>query len=920
MGAQESNPFYATSANGKWFKPFNDNVSIEVFKSNYNAILGLSEENTLEVKEVLSDDLGMEHTKYQQLYKGVPVEGAIVILHEKNGKVVSFNGSFVKGIYLNTTTGISSEKSIAKALEVMPAKRYYWEIPEMEDFIKKKERNENATFYPSPELVIAKESFDQDSKGYKLSYRLDVYAEGEHNHKTLFIDAQTGSLNFELERCHEGQSNGTANTRYSGTQNIVTDSIAADVYHLQDDSRGGGIHVVNANNSDSLQNAIEFVDSNNVWDNANAQMNDAATDAFWGLEMTYDYFLQKHNRDSYDNNAGAILAYVHVGNGWFNATWNGAFIQFGDGNGNPLTAIDVAGHELSHGVTEYSAGLIYSYESGALNESFSDIFGNSVEFFAQDPNASWLVGKANYILRDMADPNAFGQPDTYKGTGWEFGSVDNGGVHTNSGVQNYWYYLLAEGGVGTNDLGNNYSVSKLGLDTAGFIAYRNLAYYLTPSSNYFDARQGSIESAVDLYGSCSVPVNEVIKAWHAVGIGETTITEDFEALEGTAFNSGCDLSATEVLDMNFRYNNNGCNSTLVAGDSIALSYSLNGIVNTEYYLMSTVPQFGDSLSFTFSKTADFSTAGLYDLKYWVGFATDNFVYNDSLIGIEVINTLPLSDTANFINFEPGTPYDVQAFYINGDQGLTSRRTGVASNNSLFGLRLTSAFVDPDNIVMPTSQADNFVLNPQYGSSICACVDASNWSNVALTFDAKQTYSEMYLQLPQVGADIPEFASSLRVTVNGVQEGYQLHPVTYKSDPYYTHLLNLDKYAGTQFQVCFEGKHFIPLWDDFVQGSPGDNSYLDNIKFEDKQVISVSEEALAEFKVFPNPAEEVVYIETKNIVGNVSIVNSVGQVLLSTTINVSENRTALNTSTFDSGVYFIQIENGTELYIEKLVIL
>ena len=152
-------------------------------------------------------------------------------------------------------------------------------------------------------------------------------------------------------------------------------------------------------------------------------------------------------------------------------------MAFGDGsNNNPLVELDVVGHELTHGVTQYEAGLQYYNESGALNESFSDIFGKAIEFDPFGDTATWQVAKHYRAggLRDLSNPNLKNQPDTYAGDMWYTGYDDSGGVHTNSGVQNFWFYLLCEGGSGVNDHEVSYSVNAIGMDAAAKIAYRNL--------------------------------------------------------------------------------------------------------------------------------------------------------------------------------------------------------------------------------------------------------------------------------------------------------------------------------------------------------------------------------------------------------------------------------------------------------------
>ena len=916
LGFAQVNNFYSTQSNGRWLQPAGD-ITLETFLENSNSVLGLSQENSLVVLQKSNDDIGMTHTRYAQYYKGVLVEGAQVLVHEKNGFITSVNGSWVKDISGSETPNISVENALTFAKAQMPADKYYWEIPEMEKMLKEAKDNPNATYFPKAKLVFANQSYSPNGAQYKLSFKLDIYADTEENHKTIFIDATTGDLNYLLEGCHEGNANGVAETRYSGTQNIITDSVSPTEFRLYDNTRGGSIHVLNTNNTFNFGSAVEFTDSNNYWNNTNAQMNDAATDAYWGLQMSYDYFMQQHNRDSYDDSGSAILAYVHVGTNWFNASWNGQFIRFGDGSGNPLTHIDVAAHELGHGVTGTSAGLIYAYESGALNESYSDIFGNSVEFFSQSTGADWLIGTANFALRDMSDPKSYGDPDTYLGQNWEFGAVDNGGVHTNSGVQNHWFYLLSDGGTGTNDNNDNYAVGALGIDTAGAIAYRNLVYYLTPSSNYYDAREGAILSALDLYGQCSNQVLQTIKAWHAVGVGPDNFSDDFAVLDASELNSGCGLSSTETLGMSVVYYPPGCTSKITTGDSIYYSYTINGATVKEGVAINAAPQPGDTLTHLFSNKADFSQIGTYSIDFKVKYVHDLVTYNDRITGIEISNTLPLSDTANVVDFEKISEMETFTFTKTGIQGSVERRPFVAGNNSLFGLRITSTSVSQANIDFPVDETENFTKNPQYAGTICTCVDAVNWTNVSLKFDVKQTYSEMYKQF--FGQDLPQFATSLRVTVNDNPESVQLHPTTYKSDPYYTHTLNLDKYAGKLFTLCFEGKHFIPLKDEQVPGSPGDNTYLDNIILENKFVISVEEEALPELKIYPNPSNGLVFIEFKNIEGTVTVVNQLGQTIKTAEVDYTNTLLEIDLSKQKAGVYFIHVKSTGQNFVEKVVI-
>lgn len=290
-------------------------------------------------------------------------------------------------------------------------------------------------------------------------------------------------------------------------------------------------------------------------------------DAHWGMEKTVDFYREKFNRNSYDNQGSVVYQLLNppstylglLGGMYANACAIGdqdpAIMIYGMGelssnsekmaqSTNPFVAVDIMAHEYSHLVTENNGngGLEYIGESGALNESFSDIMGISVLKYATNYN-DWLLGSDVMVyvsnMRSFNNPNngedgLNPQPDTYEGLYWadpQDRLTDNGGVHTNSGVQNHWFYLLTEGGNGMNDINNTFSVTGVGIDKAVQIAYRNLIYYLTPEATYEDARNGSIQAAIDLYGVDSQEYQSVMNAWHAVGVGDKYINENAEPIE-----------------------------------------------------------------------------------------------------------------------------------------------------------------------------------------------------------------------------------------------------------------------------------------------------------------------------------------------------------------------------------------------------
>ncbi|MFA6059784.1 MAG: M4 family metallopeptidase [Taibaiella sp.] len=259
-----------------------------------------------------------------------------------------------------------------------------------------------------------------------------------------------------------------------------------------------------------------------------------AVDVHWGMEKTHDFYSNVMSRNSYNDSGSVIRNYVNAGlpnnAGAYPEPYNFMVYGMGDGySNNPFVSIDLIGHEFTHMVTGHTADLEYQGESGALNESFSDIFGTSIEFYAKGADANWIMGEGIKLdspgfFRSMAQPKLAQNPDTYEGEYWKSpdSAYDNGGVHFNSGVQNKWFYLLSQGGSGTNDKGDAYTVTGIGIAKAQQIAYRNLTNYLTPQSQYIDAYTGSLQATKDLYGNDTTKqeYRSLREAWYAVGIGE----------------------------------------------------------------------------------------------------------------------------------------------------------------------------------------------------------------------------------------------------------------------------------------------------------------------------------------------------------------------------------------------------------------
>ena len=547
----------------------------------------------LETQEV--DQLGFTHQRFQQTYKGIAVAFAMPTVHAKDGKVATISGEFYDIKEMSVEPQLNASSAFAKAIAHTSASSYLWEDVDAS--------RELGYEKPSGELLLLP-LFEGDKVTVKLAYKFEIFTIVPLGGGDLYIDAVDGRALFFNNRVlhldnfgHDGRAlstntnaealeaeaivetfedyvAGSAATRYSGTRTIET-TAAGSNFTLND--AGRSVFTRNANNlapSGSslpyITNYTEFTDGDNNWiEYDNPAKDNAALDAHWGAMQTYDYWLNVHNRDSYDNAGAQLRSYVHVDNNYDNAFWFLSVMSYGDGSSNgsegsgffdALTSLDVAAHEIGHAVTQFTANLAYQRESGALNEGYSDIWGAAVEHFAKGngidsaPSAEiWLIGDeidrrlGSAALRSMSDPKSLGQPDTYGGSFWinpscgtPTQSNDYCGVHTNSGVLNHMFYLSVAGGSGTNDVGDVYNVAGIGMDKSAKIAYRAINNYLSANSTFDQARTAFIQSAIDLYGAAGPEEIAVTDAMYAVNVGA--------AYGGGGGTSYCTSASTNVND------------------------------------------------------------------------------------------------------------------------------------------------------------------------------------------------------------------------------------------------------------------------------------------------------------------------------------------------------------------------------------
>ncbi|NOU77512.1 peptidase M4 family protein [Paenibacillus sp. LMG 31459] len=447
----------------------------------------ISEQNT-------NSKTGSQHYRLSQYISGIPVYGADQTLHiDKAGNVTSLLGSVVEDVYQTIPQPLIQLQTISGADAILAAEQ---------DATLEHGPLGEPQVTPTADLYY----FIVDGEP-KLAYKTEVNVlEPEPLRIRYFISAENGSVLFKYNILENLTGTGTG--VFGDTKTFET-RLSGSTYQLYDSTRGKGIVTYTAKNKTSLPGTL-LTSTNNVWTDK------AAVDAHTYAERTYDYYLQHFGRNSLDNNGLQIRSTVHYYTSYNNAFWNGAQIVFGDGDGSTFTLLsgdlDVVGHELTHGVTEKTSNLEYYGEPGALNESFSDIIGNSIE------GANWLIGDKVYTpgvagdaLRSLANPPLYGQPDKYSDR--YTGTGDEGGVHTNSGINNKAFYLAAQGGTF-----NGVTVTGIGREDAVQIYYNALVYYLTTSSNFSAARTAIIQSATELFGAGSAQVTAVTKAYNAVGV------------------------------------------------------------------------------------------------------------------------------------------------------------------------------------------------------------------------------------------------------------------------------------------------------------------------------------------------------------------------------------------------------------------
>jgi Zn-dependent metalloprotease len=490
------------------------------------ARLGLTSAQGTKARDVVVDADGTQHVRYDRTYRQLPVLGGDFVVHlTADGDYRAADRATTRPLSLASVT---PSVSAPKAADLAAAALRLANVGETLRKITAKPQLVVDALHGAPKLAWRTEAGGKDSLGNPVA-------------RVVLTDAVTGKQIDAWDSIETATGDGRS--LYSGKVPLET-TRSGSAYQLSDPTRGNTYTGDAKNKTDSCilivcyqrAPAPVLTDSDNHWGTgATSSRASAAVDAQYGTDTTWDYYKKVHGRSGIAGDGKGSFNRVHYGSAYNNAFWDDSCfcMTYGDGDGKtfgPLVSLDVAGHEMSHGVTSKTAALTYSGEPGGLNEATSDIFGTLVEFYAKNPAdpGDWRIGEkivksgfGRSALRYMDQPSKDGNSaDCWTST---VGDLD---VHYSSGVANHFAYLLAEGsgpktigGVAHNGTTcNGAKVTGIGKAKLGAIWYRALTVYMTSSTKYAGARVATLSAAKDLYGASSAEYRAVGAAWSAVSV------------------------------------------------------------------------------------------------------------------------------------------------------------------------------------------------------------------------------------------------------------------------------------------------------------------------------------------------------------------------------------------------------------------
>ncbi|MCF6130843.1 M4 family metallopeptidase [Flavobacterium wongokense] len=941
--------------------PFQKVVRFDEAISKENAIKyflkqqGLDSDNSFVAARSTSDETGMVHQRHQQFYKGLKVEFGTLITHSKNGKVTLINAEVYKAPSSNLVPSLTQEQGLNKAINNVNATKYLWDDPKQAEVVGYQK--------PQGELLL----FPIVNTGeVKLAYKYDIYAIEPVSRQEIYIDANNGQVLYknpvikhltnstvktndkqQVEN-FEALVTGNAFTKYSGQRSIQTRfDTPLNMFVLDDQTRGNGIITYNCERIVATYQNVHFKDNDNNWtaaEHANTFWDNAALDAHWGAEMTFDFWKTVFNRNSYDDNNGDIRSYVHykqTNANFDNAFWNGSFMTYGDGTaGKPYTTIDICGHEIGHAVNTYTAALAYRNQSGAMNEGFSDIWGACIEHFGRTgaitgtPVANvWKIGEdsTNGGLRSMSNPLSLGDPDTFQGTNYvvtgddgfctpNANTNDYCGVHTNSGVLNKWFYLLTAGGSGTNNAPiadrDTYNVVGVGMQKSSQIAYYLERDYLTPNSTFFDARVMSIELVKTLYCTSAPEVAAVTNAWFAVNVGTSFVNAANDVSQESLVGNNSANCGTPNVIQTVTFRNLGSNALT----SVTITYNIDGGSNSTATWTGNLSTCSVGTQQLTINTGSL-TPGVHTLNVTTTTTGDGVVSNNARSSYIYVNQSGVIGQVN--TFESAAdnllasdePFAATSLWQRGIINKPNLTSAVADNSNVYATGLTNPYTSDTKAYLTSrcydlSQTANPLLkfhmafDLQYSGDILYMQYSTNggstWSRLGSMSDPNWYTADTGCPTC-VGGEWTGDAGSINGSgfPNGAKRLYSYNLAAFGSAS-----------PSPQTNMLFRFVFQSDATDNY------DGAFIDNFVIE-AAPLSNEEFTANTVSIYPNPANNALNFSVRNGV-NVSAVtiNDVSGKQIYKLANLSNN--SIDVSSLASGVYFITFKTDNSSVTKKFI--
>lgn len=590
---------------------------------------GLTINDNMEmIKEQVEPELKSVHQRFRQHYMGIPIEDAEFFLHySPQGELETASGKIVEGLTLSNKAKLSEDEALNKAMKDLNAKVYSWQDTSWENSRKREKLDATATWKPKGQLII---TFDEGNslkkEKAKLAFKFDVIAVNPYSSFSIYVDAQNGTIVKKFSNEHNCSPRMiSATTLYNGQQLFAGCSTGWLSRFKTLKREDNNLNIITKRHSvnsfgffNSFDNLSEIFRPEDNWGTSEQQF----TSAHWALDKSWTYFRDARNRNGWNGSGGQ--ARLRIDGNVSSIQGSGGFAFYDRGLdeiaiGREIMALDVLAHEFTHGMNDFTAqlGLSGVWQARSLNESFSDIFGEMVERHTTG-NSNFVIGNQvpavfalpagnTQVFRDLINPIAsvpFSQPNFFEGDRWAFAANDNRGPHQNGGVQNRWFTLLAFGSNGPVTLpnGTNVTVSGIGIENAARIAWVNLSTRLGQASAFIDARNGSIDAARAIFGSCSNEMLQCIRAWQAVNI-DGPLPNSTPQISGTSYVCGNDynnfpftISACWLPGATFSWNVPSDLGVNINGSDLQITHAL-GFGNFTITLVATLGNITQTQSF-----------------------------------------------------------------------------------------------------------------------------------------------------------------------------------------------------------------------------------------------------------------------------------------------------------------------------------